>query len=244
MAYKTYRYRRSSKRRTYRFSRYNLYRKRSAKAQSAQIYKLNKKMNKLKSDLSPDIKRSESSAYWELTGLSTLTTQRSTRLLNDVVSIYGNSVNVITYRGGKVYGSINFQHNKSGEESSTSLVSHSGSVRLIIYKLKSERPNFDIQINDILDTSTYDLNTLRPLKEGVGSLVSIIADRTYKVSDDYETVNFKIKLPADTLTRVASTSNAFAGEYGLIAVCSGLNNSGTAQRQIRVNYGVVNYFNA
>ena len=246
MAYgKSYRYRKSYKRRYNRFSRYNLYRKRSAKAQSAQIYKLNKKVNKIRRDLSPDIKRTEALDTYVFTNESLAGVYQEKRLTADVVNNFTSATNTVRYRGGKVFGSIRYAD--TGEQVTDAGHYHSGSVRFIIYRLKVDRNTFHFGAGDLIDYSSsgpnYDLNTVRPLREGIGQFCEIIHDRTYNMTNDRELVNFKFKLAPVTMKRIANTNNAMAGEYGMLVLTAGLKADFNFSQSITVHFGVVNYFN-
>lgn len=246
MAYgRSYRYRKSYKRRYNRFSRYNLYRKRSAKAQSTQIYKLNKKVNKLRHDISPDIKRAETTDAYYFNNNAGASVHKMTRLTTDVVNKFDADTNKIVFRGGKLYGQIRYAD--TSESTAAADHYHSGSIRFIVYQLKAERSTFSFTASDIIDYSNlgsdYNLNTVRPLREGIGAFIRIVHDRTYNITDDKEVINFKIKLPATTFRRLASTNNAFAGEYGLLVVTAGLKFDRDFTQTISVNQGLALYYN-
>lgn len=246
MAYgKSYRFKRSYKRRYNRFSRFNLYRKRSAKAQSAQIYRLNKKVNKMKRDLSPDIARVEPTDAYYFTNNAGANVHRMMRLTSEVVDKFDSDTNKIVFRGGKLYGQIRYADTSESQAAADHY--HSGSIRFIIYQLKVERNSFNFTSSDIIQYSNigpdYNLNTVKPLREGVGAFIRIVQDRTYNISDDKEVINFKFKLPPCTFKRLASTNNAFAGEYGLLVLTAGLKWDRDFTQTISVNQGLALYYN-
>lgn len=73
----------------------------------------------------------------------------------------------------------------------------SGSVRILVYQNLQSR-NSDNAVTSVLDISNtgtdYELNTTRPLKDGVSAFVKILYDRTYTLSDQQPQRRVKINL--------------------------------------------------
>lgn len=247
MAYgRSYRYRKNYKRRGYRFSRFNLYRKRSSKAQSAQIYRINKKVNKLKRDISPDISRVEGDEHYYFTNSTGASVTKLFRLSNPVIGKFDANTNKIAFRGGKLYGQLRYAD--TSEQTTSSDHYHSASIRFIIFQLKAERNTWNISAYDLINYSNlgtdYNLNCVRPLKEGVGAFVKIVHDRVFNITDDREVLNFKFKLPATTFKRLANTNNVMANEYGLLVVTSGMKWDRDYSQSLTVDHGTALYYNA
>ena len=248
MAYgKSYKYNRKNYRKSKNFSRFNLYRKRSAKSQALQLYNLNKKVMKIKRDLSPDIVRWEGDNHYEYTN-STISTHISDRiaLTDSIRTNLPQTQNKLTIRGGKIYGVIRYADDENIETASEHH-NHSGSIRFILVKTRSERSNMSFGISDVLTTasigSQYMLNTVRPLREGCGSFLKILYDKTYIVSDDYNVKRFFIKIPGGVLKRLAGSTDVLQGEYFLFIVSSGLQSDLDFTQHLQVNIGWSVYYN-
>lgn len=242
---KYWRSRKNYKKRYYRFSRFNLYRKRSAKAQSTQIYKLNKKVNKMRRDLSPDIARVESTDAYYFNNNAGAAVHQMFHLTAPVVAKFDSDTNKINFRGGKLYGQIRYADTANTHADAEH--NHSASVRFIVYQLKVERNNFSFAATELINYSSsgadYNLNTVRPLREGVGAFVDVVHDYTINLTDDAELKNFKFNLPSATFRRLSNSNNAFAGEYGLMVVTAGLKWDINFDQVISINQGVSLYYN-
>lgn len=87
-------------------------------------------------------------------------------------------------RGLSINGILEYADNREAYPDTN--LTRSGSVRLVVYQaIQSRNSSTNVDsIADISNTGTdYELNSTRPLKDGISSFVKILYDRTYTLSD-------------------------------------------------------------
>lgn len=175
MAYRR-RYRRRYRRA---LSNRTIFSKTRAKSQAKQIATLRNRVGRLSKLTRKEIKNFQETFNKEYTN-SSLATVHSTWTLSDNF-MQGQWTKL---RGLSINGILEYGDNKEGYPGIS--MTRSGSVRIIIYQSLQSR-NADTAITSILNIShtgtDYELNTTRPLKDGVTSFVKILYDRTYTLSD-------------------------------------------------------------
>lgn len=188
------RYRRGKKyfRRRRTLSTRNIYNKRSSKAQATQIHALNKKVNAIARRNRPDTHIAVSDP---------VSVQFSNETLAKVSQSYGSGLtptgNYCRLLDFTISGIFEYSDNKEAYPAVD--VPRAGSIRLIVWQSLASKSSSNVQkISDLIDVSGtgagYELNTMRPFKDGVSGFVKILYDRTYTVSDQYPVRPFKVRL--------------------------------------------------
>lgn len=184
---------RTYKRRNYRrktLSTSRIYSKTSAKNQAKQIMALRNKMNSLSRLTRKEIHNSQQTYNKTFTNSALSSVFDNFYLTADFMAgqwtkLRGLSINGILEYGDnrQAYPGVDF--------------TRSGSIRIIIYQnIQSRNIPVGIQaIANISNTGTdYELNTTRPLNDGVSSFVKILYDRTYNLSDQQPQKRVRIYL--------------------------------------------------
>nr|QRV62019.1 putative capsid [ssDNA virus sp.] len=178
------------KRRT--LSTRNIYSKRNAKSQANQIYTLNKKVNAIARANRPDTHiLTNGPISQEFTNSSLATIHKS---YSSGLTPNGNYCRLLSF---KISGTFEYGDNK---ESFPGIeVPRAGTIRLVIWQSLASKSSGNVQnMTDLIDVSnsgaSYELNTMRPFKDGVSAFVKILYDRTYTVSDQYPVKPFKVQL--------------------------------------------------
>lgn len=191
MAYR--RYRRGKKyfrRRT--LSTRSIYNKRSSKSQANQIYALNKKVNAIARANRPDTHILTSDPITqEFTNSSLATVHKS---YSSGLTPNGNYCRLLSF---KISGTFEYGDNKEAFPGIE--VPRAGTIRLVIWQSLASKASANVQsMIDLIEISNtgsgYELNTMRPFKDGVSSYVKILYDKTYTVSSEYPVRPFKVQL--------------------------------------------------
>lgn len=176
MAYTRRRYRRRYRKR---LSDRTVFSKTSAKSQAKQIAVLRNRINKVSKANRLEIKNSQETFTETFSNSSLATVYAFWKIPDSFIKNNWTKLKGFTLNGILEYGDNREAY--PGQE-----MTRSGSARILIYQNLQARnqtssPSF---IVDIANTGTdYELNTTRPLKDGVTSYVKILADRTYLLSD-------------------------------------------------------------
>lgn len=188
------RYRRGKKyfRRRRTLSTRNIYNKRSSKSQAIQIHALNKKVNAIARRNRPDTHLAVSdpvSRQFTNESLATVSQSYSSGLLPT-----GQYCRLLDFT---ISGTFEYGDNKEAYPGVE--VPRAGSIRLVIWQsLASKEASAVQKISSLIDVSGtgagYELNTMRPFKEGVTAYVKILYDRTYTVSDQYPVRPFRVHI--------------------------------------------------
>lgn len=216
-------YGRRYRRRYNRFNRRNLsnrniYGKTSAKNQAKQIASLRNRLNRLHS-----ITRKEIRNYQE--------TYNKTFTNSALASIYDTFALTDNYmsgqwtklRGLSINGILEYGDNREAYPGVD--FTRSGSVRIIVYQtLQSRNQSVGVEyVADISDAGTnYELNTTRPLKNGVSSFVKILYDRTYTLSDQQPQKRVKIYLRRLLSLHKETNDNTARGSIFIGIITAGL----------------------
>lgn len=198
----------------------NIYNKRSAKSQANQIYALNKKVNAIAKANRPDTHILTSNPITqEFTNSSMATVHKSyaSGLIPN-----GNYCRLLDF---SITGTFEYGDNKEafpGIEAP-----RAGTIRLIIWQSLSSKASSTVQsVDNLIDISNtgagYELNTMRPFKDGVTSYVKILYDRTYTVSDQYPVRPFKAYIKNLMPMRIETGDSKPRGEVYYGFVTSGL----------------------
>lgn len=170
----------------------NIYSKRNAKSQANQIYTLNKKVNAIARANRPDTHiLTNGPISQEFTNSSLATIHKS---YSSGLTPNGNYCRLLSF---KISGTFEYGDNK---ESFPGIeVPRAGTIRLVIWQSLASKSSGNVQnLPDLIDISnsgaSYELNTMRPFKDGVSAFVKILYDRTYTVSDQYPVRPFKVQL--------------------------------------------------
>lgn len=191
MAYrKYYRGKKYYRRRT--LSTRSIYSRRSSKSQANQIYALNKKVNAIARANRPDTHiLSNGPISQEFTNSSLATIHKS---YSSGLTPTGNYCRLLDF---KISGTFEYGDNK---ESFPGIeVPRAGTIRLVVWQSLASKASGNVQnMTDLIEISnsgaSYELNTMRPFKDGVTAFVKILYDRTYTVSDQYPVKPFKVHL--------------------------------------------------
>lgn len=170
----------------------NIYDKRSAKSQANQIYSLNKKVNAIARANRPETHILVNGPFThEFTNSSLATIHRT---FGTGFTPTGNYARLLNFT---ISGTFEYGDNK---ESFPGIeVPRAGTIRLIIYqalasKIGATMPTVDNLVDISNSGAGYELNTMRPLKEGVTSYVKILYDKTYTVSNNFPVRPFKVRV--------------------------------------------------
>lgn len=198
----------------------NIYNKRSSKSQANQIYSLNKKVNAIARANRPDTHILTSNPVsQEFTNSSLATIHKS---FSSGLTPTGNYCRLLDF---KISGTFEYGDNK---ESFPGIeVPRAGTIRLVIWQSLSSKASSTVQSMENLieisnSGSSYELNTMRPFKDGVTGYVKILYDRTYNVSNQYPVRPFKVHIKNLMPMRLETGDNKPRGEIYYGFVTSGL----------------------
>lgn len=220
MAYRRY-YRRGKKyfrRRT--LSTRSIYNKRSSKSQANQIYALNKKVNAIARANRPDthiLTNGPISQQFSNATLASLSKSYASGLTPT-----GNYCRLLDF---SISGTFEYADNKEAYPGVD--VPRAGTIRLVIWQSLQTKASSAVQeISNLIDLSGtgagYELNTMRPFRDGVTSYVKILYDKTYTVSDQYPIRLFKVRLNKLMPMRIETGDSKPQGEIYYGFVTSGL----------------------
>lgn len=205
------RYRRSLSNRT-------IFSKTHAKSQAKQIAVLRNRIGRLSKLTRKEIRNFQETFNKEFTN-SSLATVHSTWSLSDNF-MQGQWTKL---RGLSINGILEYGDNKEAYPGIS--MTRSGSVRIIVYQTLQSR-NAASSVDAILDiahTGTdYELNTTRPLKDGVSSFVKILYDRTYTLSDQVPQRRVRIYLRKLLNLHKEASDTSARGSITVGIVTSGL----------------------
>lgn len=198
----------------------NIYNKRSSKSQANQIYSLNKKVNAIARANRPDTHLLVSDPVTqEFTNSSLATIHKS---FSSGLTPTGNYARLLDF---KISGTFEYGDNKEAFPGIE--VPRAGTIRLVIWQSLSSKASGSVQVMDsLLDISNtgagYELNTMRPFKEGVTAYVKILYDRVYTVSAEYPVRPFKVHVNKLMPMRLETGDSRPRGEIYFGFVTSGL----------------------
>lgn len=207
----------------------SIYNKRSSKSQANQIYALNKKVNAIARANRPDTHiKITGPISQEFTNSSLATVHKSftTGLMPD-----GNYCRLLDF---SIAGTFEYGDNK---ESFPGIeVPRAGTIRLVIWQSLSSKASSTIQsMDNLIDISSsganYELNTMRPFKQGVTAYVKILYDKTYTVSDQYPVRPFKVFIKKLMPMRVEDGDSQPRGQLYFGFVTSGLHWANTSYNE-------------
>lgn len=210
--------RRKYRRRT--LSTRNIYNKRSSKSQANQIYSLNKKVNAIARANRPDTHiLINDPVTQEFTNSSLATVHKS---YSSGLTPTGNYARLLTF---KISGTFEYGDNK---ESFPGIeVPRAGTIRLVIWQSLASKSSGTVQsIENLIDVSNtgagYELNTMRPFKEGVTAYVKILYNKVYSVSAEKPIRPFKVRINKLMPMRLETGDSKPRGEIYFGFVTSGL----------------------
>lgn len=189
-------YGKSFRRRSYRRNRRSLsnrtiFGKTSAKSQAKQIASLRNRVGRLAKLSRKEIRNTQETFDKTFTNSAISDVYSTWSLTDDFMQGQWTKM-----RGLSINGILEYGDNK--EEYAGVSTTRSGSIRLIVYQsLQSRTASVGVDAVAEIHSSglDYELNTTRPLKDGVSSYVKILADRTYTLSDQQpqKRVNINIR---------------------------------------------------
>lgn len=216
------RYRRGKKyfRRRRTLSTRNIFNRRTSKAQANQIHALNKKVNAIARRNRPDTHIAVSdpvSHQFTNATLSSVSVSFSSGLTPT-----GHYLRLLDFT---ISGTFEYADNK--EQYPAVDIPRAGSIRLVIWQSLQTKESSAVQkITNLIDVqgsgAGYELNTMRPFKQGVTSYVKILYDKTYTVSDQYPVRPFKVRLNKLMPMRIEEGDSKPQGEIYYGFVTSGL----------------------
>lgn len=216
--------RRKYRRRT--LSTRNIYNKRSSKSQANQIYALNKKVRAIARANRPDTHILLSDPVTqEFTNSSLATVHKS---YSSGLTPTGTYARLLTF---KISGTFEYGDNK---ESFPGIeVPRAGTIRLVIWQSLASKASGNVQsIENLIDVSHtgagYELNTMRPFREGVTAYVKILYNKVYTVSSEYPVRPFKVRLNKLMPMRLEIGDSKPRGEIYFGFVTSGLHWANTS----------------
>lgn len=151
----------------------------SARAQARQIIALRNRINRISR-----LNRKELRNFQQ-----TYSKTFTSSAFSSVYDTWGMSTSFMSgqwtkLRGFSINGILEYADNREAFPQNN--ITRSGSIRLVIYQIIQSRVS-TVNIDSLLEigaTGTdYELNTTRPLKNGVTSFVKILYDRTYTLSN-------------------------------------------------------------
>lgn len=190
MPRKYYRGKKYYRRRT--LSTRSIYSRRSSKSQANQIYALNKKVNAIARANRPDTHiMSNGPISQEFTNSSLATSHKS---YSTGLTPTGTYCRLLDF---SIAGTFEYGDNKESYPGIE--VPRAGTIRLVVWQSLASKASGNVQnMTDLIEISNsgagYELNTMRPFKDGVTAFVKIIYDRTYTVSSEYPVRPFKVHL--------------------------------------------------
>lgn len=177
-------------------SRKNIYTKTSAKSQSNQIVALTKRVSALS-------KRNRLELLRYPVGVSTTSVTFDSSALSAVQ--YTQAVNMVSFCKGSwthlrkfaVHGILSYADNDSAATPRPSGISQAATARLIIWQnLRSN--SSAMTLDDILSVgwsgADYQMNTVRPLRDGVTSVAKILYHKVFNISHQRPQIPFKISI--------------------------------------------------
>ena len=202
------------------FSKYNLYKRRSAKSQAYQIGKLNKKVNSIYRRVKPDILRYEPSvsdytiANWISGSLAsqTLTLRGLNTLLND--SKYSNVdyVNIRDY-----YLNLKLKYKFPPTTLGTPELSASPIIlaRMVIIQYRQDVES-GIPLGDVFQGTGLPA-VLNPLKEHINERGKILCDKVLRLTPAKQVLNINYHVPRyrNKRIQIASTAQRLKNEIEL-----------------------------
>lgn len=213
-----YRGRKYFRRRT--LSTRNIYNKRSSKSQANQIYALNRKVNAIAKANRPDTHIMTNGPISQEFTNSTLATVHKSYASG--LSPNGTYCRLLSFT---ITGTFEYGDNK---ESFPGIeVPRAGTIRLVIWQSLSSKASGTIPaMSNLIDISNtgagYELNTMRPFKDGITSYAKILYDKTYTVSDQYPVRPFKVNIKNLMPMRLETGDDTPRGELYYGFVTSGL----------------------
>lgn len=207
----------------------SIYNKRSAKSQANQIYSLNKKVNAIARANRPDIHLLVSDPVTqEFTNSSLATIHKS---FSSGLTPTGNYARLLSF---KISGTFEYGDNKEAFPGIE--VPRAGTIRLVIWQSLASKSSANVQnMTDLIDVSStgagYELNTMRPFKDGVSAFVKILYDRVYAVSAEYPVRPFKVNLNKLLSMRMQTGDSGPRGQIYFGFVTSGLHWASTSYNE-------------
>lgn len=185
------RYRRRGYRRSRRaLSNRTIFSKKGAKSQAKQIASLRNRINRVYKATRKEIRNSQETYNKTFTNSALSSVYDTFALTDDFMSGQWTKLRGLSINGILEYGDNRAEY--PGVD-----FTRSGSVRLIVYQnIQSKNTGSGVDyIANIANTGVdYELNTTRPLKDGVSAFVKILYDRTYTLSDQVPQRRVKIYL--------------------------------------------------
>lgn len=224
----------TSRRRSYRRSRRylsnrNVFGKTSAKAQAKQIASLRNTVGKLAKLNRKEI-RNVQETYKHTFNNSALSSVYDTLHLTTNY-MQGQWTKL---RGLSINGILEYGDNYNAYPNND--VTRSGSVRIVVYQqLQSRSSTTGVQyLSNISNTGTdYELNTTRPLKDGVTAFAKILVDKTYTLSDQQPQKRVNINIRRLLSLHKESEDNVPRGTIAIGIITAGLHwTSGGYSEQI------------
>lgn len=218
MAYgKRYR-RRYSRRGRRSLSNRTIYGKTSAKSQARQIATLRNQLGRLAKLTRHEIHNTQHVLSKTFTNSALSSVYETWTLPDDFMEGQWTKM-----RGFSLNGILEYGDNRAAYPDTD--ITRSGSVRILIYQnLQSRNSNNGLtSVLDIYSTGTdYELNTTRPLKDGVSSFVKILYDKTYTLSDQTPVKRVHIYLRKLLNLHKETTDSNARGSITVGVVTSGL----------------------
>lgn len=225
MAYrKYYRGRKYYRRRT--LSTRSIYNRRSAKSQANQIYALNKKVNAIARANRPETHiLTNGPISKQFTNSALASTYES---YASGLTPTGNYCRLLDF---SISGTFEYADNQQAYPGVD--VPRAGSIRLVIWQSLQTKASSAVQeISNLIDVSNvgagYELNTMRPFRDGVTSYVKILYDKTYVVSNQIPVRPFKVRLNKLMPMRIETGDSKPQGEVYYGFVTSGLHYGSSA----------------
>ena len=212
----------------------NIYARKSASAQARQISALNKRISRVYRMVRPEAQRDQTSESWIFKNDTFADTYNSKRLTRQTISMVGNWTNLhsVNIRGLFEY-SDNYQIDAAVDHQRCC------SARLLVWQAV-KCGGSAMSVTDILmlsgSGSNYELNTIRPLKNGVTSIAKILYDKTVLISNASPIKRFRINLKRLLNLHKESDQSYPRGDIYFAVVTSGLYWDSTYNQQIKVTW--------
>lgn len=198
----------------------SIYNKRSSKSQANQIYALNKKVNAIARANRPDTHiMANGPISQEFTNSSLASIHKS---YSSGLSPNGTYCRLLDF---SIAGTFEYGDNKESVPGIE--VPRAGTIRLVIWQSLSSKASSSVQsMDNLIEISNtgagYELNTMRPFKDGVTAYVKILYDKTFTVSDQYPVRPFKVHIKNLMPMRIEQGDAKPRGEVYYGFVTSGL----------------------
>lgn len=225
------RYRRYGGRRGRRvLSNRNVYGKTSAKSQARQIAALRSRVNRVFRNTRKEIRNYQETFTQTFTNSSISSVYDTFSLTDEFMSGQWTRL-----RGLSINGILEYGDNREAYPGVD--ITRSGSVRIIVYQTLQSR-NAETGVQSLVEIGSvgddYELNTTRPLKDGVSSFVKILADRVYTLSNQVPQKRVHISLRRLLNLHKETTDNYARGSISIGVITSGLHwTSGGYTEQIK-----------